>query len=224
MKTGDGSTDAKRRAGESAADLVADGDVVGLGTGTTAAHAIRALGAADRSLTGVPTSFQARDLAREVGLPLAALDEVDGVDVAIDGADQVSDAGALLKGGGAAHAREKVVAAAAERVVVVVDPSKETETLDRPVPVSVSPDARRPVAEAVEAVGGEPTLRRAEHKDGPVVTDDGALVLDCDFGVIDDPESLSRTLSTTPGVVEHGLFVGLADEIHVGTASGVRVR
>ncbi|MFB6127144.1 MAG: ribose-5-phosphate isomerase RpiA [Halolamina sp.] len=223
MKTG-GNDDAKRRAGESAADLVADGDVVGLGTGSTAAHAIRALGAVDRSFTGVPTSFQARELAREVGVPLADLAAVDGVDVAIDGADQISAAGDLIKGGGAAHAREKVVDAAAARFVVVADPSKEVETLDRPVPVAVLPDARRPVAEAVEAAGGEPTLRRAEHKDGPVVTDDGALVLDCDFGAIGDPQSLARTLSTTPGVVEHGLFVGLADEIHVGTAEGVRVR
>ncbi len=217
---------AKRRAGEHAAGTVDDGDVVGVGTGSTAAHAIRALGrAADagREVRAVPTSHQARALAIEVGLPVVGLDEVDGVDVAIDGADQVAGPD-LVKGGGAAHAREKVVDVAADTFRVVADERKLADALDHPVPVEVLPDARPTVAADVAALGGEARLREAARKDGPVVTDNGNVVLDCDFGTIDDPAALAADLSTIPGVVEHGLFVGLADYVHVGRADGVDVR
>lgn len=231
----------KRRAGESAAEAVTDGDVVGLGTGSTAAHAIRRLGDrvdAGLDIRGVPTSFASRELAAEEGilcldLPEAVGPDGPGIDLAIDGADQVAtgsdgaddpvSGGALIKGGGAAHAREKLVDAAADRFLVVADPSKESPRLDRPVPVEVLPAGRTAVAAAVREAGGEPTLRRAERKDGPVVTDNGNLVLDCEFGEVADPAALSATLSSIPGAVENGLFVGLADEIHVGTESGVRV-
>ncbi|EMA67870.1 ribose-5-phosphate isomerase RpiA [Halorubrum kocurii] len=241
MKTSGGSDAAKRRAGESAAEAVADGEVVGLGTGSTAAHAIRRLGErvdAGIDVRGVATSFASRELAADCGIPLLDLDEAvgpdaPGIDVAIDGADQVAvgeegdepttGVGALIKGGGAAHAREKLVDAAADRFLVVADPSKEAAVLDRPVPVEALPAGRTAVAEAVRAAGGEPTLRRAERKDGPVVTDNGNLVLDCAFGEIADPGALATTLATTPGVVEHGIFVGLADAVHVGTETGVRV-
>jgi ribose 5-phosphate isomerase A len=237
MKTSGGSDAAKRRAGEAAAATVDDGDVVGLGTGSTAAHAIRRLGErvdAGLDVRGVPTSFASRELAGDCGIPLLDVDEAIGPDapgiaVAIDGADQVAVGrdddpalGPLIKGGGAAHAREKLVDSAADRFLVVADPSKETPVLDRSVPVEVLPAGRSVVAEAVRAAGGEPTLRRAERKDGPVVTDNGNLVLDCAFGEITAPASLATTLSTTAGVVDHGLFVDLADEVHVGTASGVR--
>jgi ribose 5-phosphate isomerase A len=225
MKTTGGSDEAKRRAGESAAALVEPGTTVGLGTGSTAAHAIRRLGervAEGLDVVGVPTSFDSRQRAREAEVPLRALDDVDRIDLAIDGADQVADF-ELVKGGGAAHAREKLVDTAAERFVVVVDPSKRADVLSHPVPVEVLPVAHGLVADAVRDEGGEPSLRRAERKDGPVVTDNGNLVLDCDFGDITAPATLARTLSALPGVVEHGLFVGTADEIHVGTESGVRV-
>jgi ribose 5-phosphate isomerase A len=216
---------AKQRAGESAADEVEDGMTVGLGTGSTAAAAIRHLGRrvdAGLDIEGIPTSHQSRALAREVGIPLTALD-VSTPDIAIDGADQVAN-GDLIKGGGAAHAREKVVDTAADRLLVVVDPTKETDQLDEPVPVSVLPDARPTVADTVAARGGEPTLRAAAHKDGPVVTDNGHLVLDCAFGAIDSPAILATALDGIPGVVAHGLFVGLADAVHVGRADGVDVR
>jgi len=226
MKQTGGGEDAKRRAGESAADVPDDGDVVGLGTGSTAAHAIRALGErvdAGLDVRGIPTSFQSRQLAREVGVPLTDLDEATP-DVAIDGADEIGADGALIKGGGAAHAREKLVDSAADRFVVVADPSKESERLSHPVPVEILPDAREPVADAVRSAGGDPELRAAEQKDGPVVTDNGNLVLDCAFGRVADQNGLARTLSATPGVVEHGLFVDLVDEIHVGSDDGVDVR
>ncbi|MGM0591875.1 MAG: ribose-5-phosphate isomerase RpiA [Halobacteriota archaeon] len=226
MKSTEGSEEAKRLAGESAAALAEAGTTIGLGTGSTAAYAIRALGRAVEGgldVRGVATSFASRELAREVGLPLVELDDVERLSLAIDGADQVVG-DVLVKGGGAAHAREKVVDAAAERFVVVADESKLTAELDHPVPVEVLPDARTTVARRVREAGGEPTLREATRKDGPVVTDNGNLVLDCDFGRIGDPASLARDLSGTPGVVEHGLFVDLVDEVHVGRADGVDVR
>jgi ribose 5-phosphate isomerase A len=220
MKQSGGSDEQKRRAGEAAAEEAADGMVVGLGTGSTAAHAIRALGERDVEIRGVPTSFESRQRAVDAGIPLTSLDEA-SVDLAIDGADQVAG-GDLVKGGGAAHAREKYVDASADRFVVVADPSKEVGALDAPVPVAVLPDARPVVAERVRDLGGEPTLRDAERKDGPVVTDDGSLVLGCDFGAVEAPGTLAAALSEIPGVVEHGLFVDLADAVYVGTSDGVR--
>jgi ribose 5-phosphate isomerase A len=223
MKRG-GSDAAKRAAGESAADAVSDGMVVGLGTGSTAAHAIRELGRqvdAGLDIEGIPTSFQSRELARDAAVPLTTLDDA-RPDIAIDGADQVAD-GQLIKGGGAAHTREKLVDAAADRLLIVVDPTKEADVLDHPVPVEMIPDARQTVADAVRELGGDPELRAAERKDGPVVTDNGNLVLDCDFGPIADPGALATDLSAIPGVLDHGLFVDLADEIHCGTDDGVRV-
>jgi ribose 5-phosphate isomerase A len=225
MKQG-GSVAAKRRAGESAAETVEDGVVVGLGTGSTAAHAIRALGeAVDAGLDveGIPTSFQSRERAREAGIPLTTLDETDGrVDVAIDGADEFAGAD-LVKGGGAAHAREKIVDTAADRLLIVADPTKEADVLSHPVPVEVLPDARTTVVGALRDLGGSPALRAAERKDGPVVTDNGNLVLDCEFGSIDDPAGLAADIAALPGVVEHGLFVDAADEIHLGTETDVSV-
>ena len=213
---------AKRRAGEAAAEAVSDGDVVGLGTGSTAAFAIRELGRrvdAGLAITGVPTSHQAAALAREVGIPVATL--ADGTpDVAIDGADQVAD-GALLKGGGAAHAREKVVASAAERFLVVVDERKLADHLDEPVPLEALEGAVPAVSASVADLGGEATLRRAERKDGPVITDNGNPVLDADFGTIEAPAELSAHLDAVPGLVAHGLFVDLAEAVLVGTETGV---
>jgi len=219
---------AKERAGRAAADRVSDGDVVGLGTGSTAACAIRALGeriADGLDATGVPTSEGARAVARDAGVPIADHDAT--IDVAVDGADAVADDGrVLLKGGGAAHVREKVVAAAADRFHVVVDARKPVgpgERIADPVPVAAFPDDRAAVERAVREAGGEPALREAERKDGPVITDDRCVVLDCDFGPIDEPAALDNQLHAIPGVVGHGLFVGLADRVFVGDADGVTV-
>ncbi|MCU4971948.1 ribose-5-phosphate isomerase RpiA [Halobacteria archaeon AArc-m2/3/4] len=229
MKTGGGSDEAKRRAGERAAEAVEDGSVVGLGTGSTTAFAIEAIGRAiddGLEVRGIPTSFQSRQLAIDCDIPLTSLDEVLRVDLAIDGADQVSEAGDLIKGGGAAQTREKLVAAAADRFVVVADPSKLSARLERSVPIEVVPDAHTVVAKRVRELepAGEPTLREASQKDGPVVTDNGNLMLDCEFGSITDPETLATQLSNVPGVVEHGLFVGMADAVYVGTDDGLEVR
>jgi ribose 5-phosphate isomerase A len=225
MKTTGGGEKAKQNAGEAAATLPEDGMTVGLGTGSTAAHAIRALGrrvGGGLDIQGIPTSYQSADLAREAEIPVVTLDDATP-DLAIDGADQIAGFD-LIKGGGAAHTKEKLVDSAAERFVVVADFSKETATLDHRVPLEVLPTARTPVSVAVRDLGGEPKLRSAECKDGPVVTDDGNLVLDCEFGGIENPGELAGELSGVPGVIDHGLFVGLADEVFVGTDKGVEAR
>ena len=231
MKRGGGTKSQKRRAGEHAADRVSDGDVVGLGTGSTAAAAIRALGRRVDSgldISGIPTSYQSREIARTADIPLTTLADATP-DIAIDGADQIAGLDRpgrvdLIKGGGAAHAREKFVAAASDRLIIVADPTKATDKLDGSVPIEVLSDAV-PVVEAdLLALGGKPTLRAAEKKDGPVVTDNGNLVIDCAFGRIKDPAELANNLSTLPGVVEHGLFVGMADAVYIGTDDGVETR
>jgi ribose 5-phosphate isomerase A len=226
MKSTGGSDRAKQRAGEAAAKTVRDGNVVGLGTGSTAAHAIRALGQAVDSglkIKGIPTSYRSRQLASEAGISLTTLEEA-RPDVAIDGADQVTtDTLALIKGGGAAHTLEKVVDAAADRFFVVIDDSKLAETLDHPIPIETIPDAVPTVKARIAAIGGKPVLRIADCKDGPVVTSHGNFVLDCAFGPIAEPASLAATLSAFPGVVEHGLFVDIADVAVVGSEHGVQL-
>lgn len=220
----------KRRAAESAVSVVEDGDVVGLGTGSTAAYAIRELGRrVDEGLDvrGVPTSHGARALAVEEGVPLTSLD-VETPDVAIDGADAFDASLNLVKGGGAAHAREKVVAKSADRVVIVADETKEREELDVPVPLEVLEFAVPHVRERIEETGGEFALRESGGKDGPVVTDNGNVVADAEFSEdgedgYDAPE-LAETLDGMTGIVEHGLFVDVADEVRVGREDGVEIK
>ena len=224
MKQSGGTEAQKRRAGESAAETVADGVVVGLGTGSTAAAAIEALGRraeAGLDVRAIPTSYQSRQLAREASIQLVTLEDATP-DIAIDGVDQAAGFD-LIKGGGGAHAREKLVATAADRFLVVADGTKLADTLSIPVPIEVLPDAVPVVEPALEPLGGEATLRRGERKDGPVVTDNGNLLLDCAFGAIADPATLAAEIASLPGVVEHGLFVGMADAIHVGTDDGTDV-
>ena len=217
---------AKRAAGEQAASFVGDGMTVGLGTGSTTAYALRALGRRIRDeglhVAGVPTSFAAERLAREVGIPLVTLDDAARLDLALDGADEVDPRLNLIKGRGAAHTREKVVAAQADRFVVLIDPSKEVERLGTrmPVPVEVLPMALGPVMRALEERGGAPELRMGERKDGPVVTDQGFWVVDVRFDGIDDPEALGRAIKALPGVLDHGLFLGMASDVLVGEPGG----
>ena len=219
--------EAKRSAGRLAAERVGSGMIVGLGTGSTAVHAIERLGERLRSgeleqIAGIPTSFQSSVLAREHGIPLIGLDQTDRIDIALDGADEVDPSLCLIKGGGAAHAREKVVDSLAETFVVIVDDSKLVDHLGSafPVPIEVLPMALAAVMSTVESLGGRPELRMAVRKAGPVVTDQGNLVIDARFHPIDDPARLERDLNTSPGVVENGLFVGVADVVLVGSVAG----
>lgn len=217
---------AKRAAGEAGAALVEDGMEVGLGTGSTIAYAIRALGRRVREeglrIQGVSTSFASERLAREVGIPRTTLDDVERLDLALDGADEVDSHFNLIKGGGAAHTREKVVARQAERFVVLIDPSKQVEQLGRamPVPVEVLPMAATPTMRVLERLGAVPELREAECKDGPVITDQGFWVIDAHFEGIDRLRALDRALNDLPGVLGHGLFLGMATDVLIGRSSG----
>jgi ribose 5-phosphate isomerase A len=171
----------------------------------------------------VPTSWSAAEIARGAGIDVRGLNDVAQVDLALDGADEVVLGElALIKGGGAAHTSEKVVASSARRFVVLVDEAKLVKRLGEkwPVPVEVLPFALAPVQRALERLGAKCELRRGGGKDGPVVTDHGNLVVDAKFDGVDAPAQLASAIDAIPGVVEHGLFVGLVDEVLVGRRAG----
>jgi ribose 5-phosphate isomerase A len=214
----------KQAVAAAAVEQIRDGMVLGLGSGSTAALMIQALGAKLatgelRDITGVTTSFQGEVLAAELGIPLQSLNAIDRIDLAIDGADEVDPSFQLIKGGGACHVQEKLVARRAERFVVVVDASKLVGTLNLGflLPVEVLPGAWRQVKAQIAEMGGDAQLRMAVKKAGPVVTDQGNLVLDVRFvGGISDPAGLEKEINNLPGVLENGLFVDLADQVLVG--------
>jgi len=213
----------KQEVGKAAAARVKSNSIVGLGTGSTTAYAIQYIGerlaSGDlKNILGVPTSFQAEVLAKKYGIPLTTLDAIDHIDIAIDGADEVDPQKNLIKGGGAAHTREKVVDSLAAEFVVVVDSGKLVDQLGSTflLPVEVIPMAVTPVMRKLEELGGKTDLRMGVKKAGPVVTDQGNLVIDVKFAHIEDPLTLESTINNIPGVLENGLFVGVADVILVG--------
>ncbi len=217
----------KKLAGYEAAELVKDGQVVGLGTGSTTHYFIQRLAEKikeeEMEILGIPTSYQSQFLAWESGITMTTLDE-HNVELAVDGADEVDPQLNLIKGGGAAHTMEKIVDSSAEKFIVIVDDSKLVDELGTfPVPVEVIPQAFRVVAERLEAMDGKPELRIAERKDGPVITDNGNFVLDIQFQKISDPAALENELNTIPGVVENGLFTGIVHEVIVGTQQGLEI-
>ncbi len=221
----------KKAAATEAADRVESGMTVGLGTGSTAVHAISHLGRklARGELTdirGIPTSYQSQVVAGGCGIPLTNLDQVKEIDLTIDGADEVDPHLNLIKGGGAAHTREKIIATLSRRMIVVVDESKLVERLGSvfPVPVEVIAMAVSPVMRALEQLGGRPKLRLAVKKAGPVVTDQGNLVVDVRFESIEDPKQLELEINNLPGVLENGLFVGLTDRVLVGLTGSRGIR
>lgn len=217
----------KQAVAAAATDQICSGMVVGLGSGSTAALMIQALGSKLQSgelqdIVGVTTSFQGEVLAADLGIPLQSLNAVDRIDLAIDGADEVDPNFQLIKGGGACHVQEKLVARRAERFVVVVDATKLVDTLNLGflLPVEVLPGAWRQVSSQLKALGGDAQLRMAAKKAGPVVTDQGNLVLDVAFdGGIKNPASLEKEINNLPGVLENGLFVDITDQVLVGEIS-----
>jgi len=214
----------KQAVAKAAVDKIQNGMILGLGSGSTAAFMIEALALKIKSgeikdIVGVTTSFQGEVLATELGIPLKSLSSVSEIDLAIDGADEVDPKFQLIKGGGACHVQEKLVASMAKKFIVVVDSTKLVEklNLDFKLPVEVLPTAWKQVQKTLIDFGGEGNLRMAQKKAGPVVTDQGNLILDLTFSNgIDQPELLESQINNIPGVLENGLFTNLTDEVLVG--------
>lgn len=216
----------KKDTGYEAAKEVLDGQVVGLGTGSTTHYFIEKLGMRieeeDLDIMGIPTSYQSFFLAKDCNIPITTLEEHD-IDLAVDGADEVDPALNLIKGGGAAHTLEKIIDYSADRFIVIVDDSKMVETLGKfPVPLEVIPTAARVVSQILEDMGVATSIRMAERKDGPVITDHGNFVIDAEFGILNEPEELEIELNSIPGVVENGIFSGVVDQVFVGTPDGIK--
>jgi ribose 5-phosphate isomerase A len=214
----------KEAAARASLQFVKSGQVVGLGTGSTAAHFIRLLGEQVKqglSVRGIPTSVRSRELALSLGIPLTTLDETQEIAVTVDGADEVDPQLRLIKGGGGALLREKIVASATKTLVIVVDASKRVPVLGKfPLPVEVIKFAEALVAKRITALGAGVKLRTGE--DGkPYLTDENNHILDCHFGQIRDADTLARELSAMPGVVEHGLFIGMASVVLVANGSEI---
>jgi len=214
----------KQAAARAALNFVEDGQIVGLGTGSSAAYFIQYLGERVKlglKIRGVPTSIRAQRLAEKCGIPLTTLDDVDAIDVDVDGADEFDPQLCLIKGGGGALLREKIVASASRRFIVVADSSKQVPVLGAfPLPVEVIPFAQSLLARRIAALGAMVKLRKIA--DGTAFkTDEGHHILDCHFGQISDAASLASTLNNMPGVVEHGLFINMATLVLLGKGDQV---
>ncbi|CAB49687.1 ribose 5-phosphate isomerase A [Pyrococcus abyssi] len=219
----------KKIAAKEALKFIEDDMVIGLGTGSTTAYFIRLLGDMIKKgevsdIVGVPTSYQSRLLAIESGIPVATLDQVDAIDVAVDGADEVDPNLNLIKGRGAALTMEKIIESRAGMFIVLVDERKLVDYLCQkmPVPIEVIPQAWRAIVEELSIFNAEAKLRMGVNKDGPVITDNGNFIIDAKFPRIDDPLDMEIELNTIPGVVENGIFADIADIVIVGTKEGVK--
>ncbi|HEX7597567.1 MAG TPA: ribose-5-phosphate isomerase RpiA [Polyangia bacterium] len=230
MKSSSSNEALKQSVGCSAAGLLADGMVCGIGTGSTARFFIEEVGRRMKDeglrIIGVPTSFQSRILCQQVGIPLMDAQDCRGIDLAVDGADEVDPELNVIKGGGAAHTIEKLVATMAREFVVIVDESKLVAKLGSTiaVPIEIILPALGYVTEIVTRLGGVPKLRMGVKKDGPVVTDNGHVVLDAKFDPEADLRAVNARLKGTPGVLETGLFFDLAKKVLVGVSAGMQVQ
>lgn len=213
----------KRAAAEEALRHVEPGMSLGLGTGSTASIFVSLLGAARLDVLCVPTSETTRRQAESLGIRLSTLDDTTNLDLTVDGADEIDGKLRLIKGGGGALLREKIVAAASRRMIVIADASKKVETLGSfPLPVEIVPfGLKSTLRKAEQAVGGRVTLRM--RGGCPFVTDNGNHIADCAIGRIEMPEQLASALTAVPGVVEHGLFLGMASLAILGTPEGVMI-
>ncbi len=209
----------KQAAARAAVALVEPGSILGLGSGSTATYAIRFLGERVRDglkIIGIPTSQKTKLLAEQLGIPLATLDQHPQIDIDIDGADEIDPHLNLIKGVGGALLREKIIASASRRFIVVGDSSKQVAHLGKfPLPVEVIPFAQSLIAKRIAALGAQVSLRGSAVAN-PFVTDEGHHILDCTFGAIADPPALAEKLRAISGVVEHGLFIGMAEMALIG--------
>ncbi|MGC2648080.1 MAG: ribose-5-phosphate isomerase RpiA [Candidatus Sulfotelmatobacter sp.] len=214
----------KEAAARSSLRFVKDGQVVGLGTGSTAAYFIQLLGEKVKNglqIRGIPSSNRSWEQAASLGIPLTTLDECQQIDVTVDGADEVDPQLRLIKGGGGALLHEKIVASATRQLVIVVDASKRVPVLGKfPLPVEVVKFAKALVKKRIEALGAQVEMRH--NADGkPFLTDENNYILDCHFGQIRGADGLANKLSDMPGIVEHGLFIGMASVVLVANGSEV---
>jgi ribose 5-phosphate isomerase A len=214
----------KEAAARASLKFIQDGQVVGLGTGSTAAYFIQLLGERVKSglrIRAIPSSDRSQEQAAGLGIPLTTLEECPEIDVAVDGADEVDSQLQLIKGGGGALLREKILASATRQYIIIADATKQVEVLGKfPLPVEVIKFARPVVAKKIEALGAKVDLRQgADGK--PYLTDENNYILDCRFGQIPDAGSLATKLSDMPGVVEHGLFVGMASVVLIARGKEV---
>ncbi len=220
--------DLKEIAAASAVKLIKDGQIVGLGTGSTMRYALKEIARRiyenELEILCIPSSLDTQFLAVESGIPLTSLEEHQSIDIALDGADEVDGNLNLIKGGGAAHTREKIIARHAKKFIVIIDESKIKEKLIMPVPVEVLPFAWKVVEKELKKLKGISKLRKAESKAGPVITDNGNFILDVDFGEIRNPKKLEGEINAISGVIENGIFAGMASEVHVGTKKGVIIK
>ncbi len=217
---------AKLNCAKEAVKLVEDGMVLGIGSGSTVELFLRELGkrikAEELEVYGIPSSYQSHLLAVEAGIRVVDLFQYPEPDLCIDGADQIDSSLNCVKGGGGALTREKIVASASKKFVVIADESKLVDVLSMPVPLEILPFAYGFVAREIERIGGICNLRIGSGKVGPVISDNGNFIADCDFGEVRDPKELELKLRGIPGVVESGLFCGMIDRVIVGTDDGVR--
>jgi ribose 5-phosphate isomerase A len=219
---------AKKRAALEAVKHVRNGNVVGLGSGSTVLYAIQEIGKIIHQrnwrISGVPTSHQAFLLGVDCGIPITTLNEHPKLDLTIDGVDQVDNDLNMIKGMGGASTREKIVALASKQNVIVADETKLVKKLgtNHPVPLEVLPFAASAVISKTKEMGGKPVLRIGRGKVGPVVTDNGNFILDVDFGPIEAPKELNAELKSITGVIETGLFIEIANIVYLGTENGVQ--
>ena len=215
--------DAIRALSQDALKIVKDDSVIGLGSGRAATALVQALAGMIRvgghKIQGVPTSLQIKMIAEKEGIPLVSADQVDRIDVMFDGADQVDSERYVIKGGGGALLQENILFSLAKKVVVLADKTKFVKNFTRAVPVEVHPHARNVVKNVIGKIGGEPVLRLLD-RGYPFFTENGNVILDCDFGIITDPDSLTRRIKQIPGVMESGIFLRKPDTIYRADSNG----
>jgi len=218
----------KNAAFKAVEDNVKQNMILGIGSGSTVVYAVKAITEINRNnklnLKCIPTSFQSHQLIVENGLTLVTLDQYPEIDLDIDGADEIDKSLNLIKGGGGCLVQEKIIASSSKKLVVIADYTKRSEVLGENwrngVPIEVIPLAYVPIMKRLEKLGGKPVLRMAKAKAGPVVSDNGNFIIDVDFGKIENPSDLNIKLLQIPGVVDSGLFLGMASKAYIGLKDG----
>lgn len=213
----------KKAVAKKASELIENEMVLGLGTGSTVGYLIQELGKKNKtSLSAICSSYQTKKRAIRQGISITSFDEIKEIDLTIDGADQVDEDLNLIKGGGAAHFREKIIANYSNEFVCIVDETKKTKKLNDPVPIEVHSFSKKPIQNYLQKKAKKVEIRESKEKDGPLITDNGNLVIDTYFGEIKKPKKLNKELNNLPGIIEHGLFTQMVDKLYLGKSKEVK--